>query len=68
MKDRKIFKALKNQMISNSTTDYKYDAGLRLATLAIIQAKGLLYADAREVVNYVGFFITTKELAKWIRV
>ncbi len=66
MKDRKIFKALKIQY-EGSTAEIEW-AGLRLATLAIIQAKGLLYAEAREVTDYIGFYITAKELARWIRV
>ncbi len=65
MKDRKIFKALKIQSKGANCIEA---AGLRLATLAIIQAKHLLYADAKEVMDYVGFYITTKELAKWIRI
>ncbi len=65
MKDRKIFKAIRTQLHRSDGKEY---VGLRLATLAIIQAKGLLYAEAREVTDYVGFYMSVKELAKWIRI
>ncbi len=65
MKDRKVFKAIRTQLHRSDGIEY---VGLRLATLAIIQAKRLLFADAMEVMNYVGFYITAKELAKWIRI
>ncbi len=65
MKDKKVFKALKIQAENANIFEY---AGVRLATLAIIQAKGLLFADAKEVMEYVGFYISAKELTWWIRI
>ncbi len=63
----KTRQALRTQYDAAIGKDHSAAYGIKIATLAIIQAEQMDFAKARKILDYIGIYSKDDELLTWIR-